>query len=190
MAQINQLIKRVLVALNIDLHLKSHDRKVLEGQIIPWLRTLPDSDRVLFVGTEWYTRGYRKFFQPGTYWTMDYDPRKAIYGSSLHVTDSMVNVASHFAPGSLDVVICNGVFGWGLDYPPDIEVAFGGTASALRSQGLFLVGWNDTPARKPMELENVQALKAFRPLEIGPLGTSRFRTTNPNGHTFNLYQKL
>jgi hypothetical protein len=177
----------VLARLNVDVRLESNDRIVLERTIIPWLRSLPFSNRVLFVGCEWFTRGYRKWFEPESYWTLDWDPRQKRYGAKLHITDSMTNLSRYFGAGSLDVVICNGVFGWGLDSRDDVQAAFAATAIALRRGGLFLVGWNDLPRHRPFALESIHALHALRPYEIGPLGTSRYLTPGPARHIFNLY---
>jgi SAM-dependent methyltransferase len=189
MAPIKQLIKRLLVSLGIDFYLKTPDRLVLEGQIIPWLSALPQTQRVLFVGCDWYTHGYRKWFKPATYWTLDYDPAKRLYGSPKHITDSMANLASHFAPGSLDLIICNGVYGWGLDARTDVEAAFSAVGSALRPGGLFLLGWNDVPEHRPMPLSSIAALASLRAAVIEPLGVSQMLTNSPNRHTFNLYIK-
>lgn len=189
MAKIRQMLKTVLVRLGIDFYLKTPDRQVLEGHILPWLSRLPSFGRVLFVGCDWYTHGYRKWFKAPTYWTLDFDPAKKLYGSPLHITDSMANLARHFAPGSLDLVICNGVFGWGLDARADVEAAFAAVGSALKPGGLFLLGWNDVPEHRPLLLGSIEALKALRPQLIEPLGASQMLIDSPNRHTFNLYIK-
>lgn len=187
---LKSILKRVLVKLGIDFYLKSADRTVLEGQILPWLSTRPAMDRVLFVGCDWYTHGYRKWFKPKTYWTLDYDPAKKLYGSpDLHITDSMANLAQHFKPGSLDLIICNGVFGWGLDARMDVESAFSAVTQALKPDGLFLLGWNDVPEHRPMPLDSIEAMKVLKPQVIEPLGVSQLLTDSPNRHTFNLYIK-
>lgn len=189
MAKSSHVIKRLLSRLGVDTYLDSDDRRVLEEEIIPWLRSLPSSNRVLFVGCEWFTRGYRKWFEADSYWTMDWDPRKRRYGAKLHLTDSMTNISKHFGAGSLDIVICNGVFGWGLNARDDVEGAFAAAADALRRGGLLLVGWNDLPTRRPFMLESIQSLQGLRPHVIEPLDTSRYMAAGPARHVFNLYMK-
>jgi hypothetical protein len=186
---LRKFAKRTLRALNIDVYLLTNDRRVLEQTIMPWLTSLPKMSRVLFVGCDWYTRSYRHRFDASSYWTMDYDPKKKPYGSKLHITDSMANVRRHFQAGGLDLVICNGVFGWGLDGRNDVEAAFGGAFETLRPGGLLLLGWNDIPERKPFPLCEIRALKRFQPRSIEPLGESEFVTATDNRHTFNLYEK-
>ncbi|MEZ5081799.1 MAG: hypothetical protein R2878_14320 [Thermoleophilia bacterium] len=130
MGRLRRGVKRLLLALGIDLHMRTEDRRVLQAEILPWLSGLHRGGRVLFVGCEWYTRGYRRWFDPDGYRTMDIDPAKAAHGATQHVTDSMANMAHHFPAGSLDLVICNGVIGWGLDDPADIEAALSATHTA------------------------------------------------------------
>jgi hypothetical protein len=189
MTWLKEHVKRSLIALNIDLYRRTEDRRILERVILPWLMRLPGNRRVLFVGCDWYTRGYRRWFDQDTYWTMDYDVAKAPYGSRLHITDSMTNVSRHFAIGTLDLVLCNGVFGWGLNERPEVESAFTAVSTALRSGGLLLIGWNDTPKRKPFPLESIQALQRLRPKIIEPLGRADVRTETPNQHVYSLFEK-
>lgn len=181
--------KRILLALNIDMYLRTPDRVVLETQLLPWLSAIPGQRDVLFVGCDWYTRGYRKFFARHTYVTMDYDIDKVRYGATRHITDSMTNLGNHFGPGSLDLILCNGVFGWGLNAREDVEKAFGDAAAALRPGGLLLIGWNDNPERKPFELDTVQALAGLRRSTMEPLGTDQFLTGNANRHVYTLFAK-
>lgn len=185
-----RFLKRVLVGLGIDLSLKSPDRKVLEQTLLPWLSRRHGVGEVLFVGCDWYTRGYRKWFRPDGYTTLDFDPDKKLFGSSSrHITDSMANLSQHVAPGSLDLVICNGVFGWGLDDPADIEAAFSAAAKALRSGGLFLFGWNDTPGHRPMQPDEINALAHLRPVVMEPLGVSRTAALGEGRHVFQMFSK-
>ena len=179
-----------MVKLDVDFSLRTVDRAVLEGKILPWLSKRKSTDRVLFVGCEWYTYGYRKWFPSETYWTLDYNPEKKVFGSpQLHLVDSMVNLAQHFKPESLDLIICNGVFGWGLNVPVEIEHAFGAVHRCLRPGGLFLLGWNDEPKHRPVPIESIVALQTFRPEIIEPLGVCKLLTATRNRHTYNLYVK-
>ena len=185
-----KITKWFIDTFKVEFFLGTRDRTVLEGEILPWLSAQPSLRRVLFVGCEWYTYGYRKWFQADTYWTLDYAPEKKVFGSDrLHITDSMAQLAAHFGPESLDLIICNGVFGWGLNAPGDIEAAFSAAHRALRPGGLFLLGWNDVPKRRPVPIENITALRAFSPTLLGPLGASQFLTKGPNRHTYALYRK-
>ncbi len=69
-------LRNALMDRGIDLYRRSADRRLLEKKILPHLATLPTCRRVLFIGCDWYTRGYRKFFAQQEYWTLDFDPDK------------------------------------------------------------------------------------------------------------------
>ena len=187
---LRRITKWLIDKSGMDFFLGTRDRTVLERKILPWLSAQPAMRRVLFVGCEWYTYGYRKWFPEDTYWTLDYNPEKKIFGSPrLHLVDSMANLAKHFEPESLDLIICNGVFGWGLNAPNDIEAAFSAVQSALRPGGLFLLGWNDVPKHRPMPIESIAALRTLSPAIMEPLGVSQFLTRGPNRHMYTLYTK-
>ena len=69
----------------------------------------------LFVGCAPFTWHYEAIFPGRDYTTIDQDPRCRRYGATRHVVDKPKNLDRHVAPGSFDLIVCNGVFGWGLD---------------------------------------------------------------------------
>lgn len=184
-----EIIKWLMVRSKMDFHLNTPDRTVLEKKILPWLAAQPSMGRVLFIGCAWYTYAYRRWFPPATYWTLDANPKKKPFGSPQHIVDSLTNLRDHFAPHSLDLIICNGVLGWGLDAPCDIEAAFYAVHTCLRPGGLLLLGWNDVPKHRPVPLEDIAALRSFLPQTIEPLGVSQFLTASRNRHIYTLLRK-
>lgn len=177
------------MALGGELYQETADRVVLEGKILPWIAEQPQLKRVLFVGCEWYTRGYRRLFNEAGYWTIEIDPSKRRYGAKQHIVDSLANVGSHFAEGELDAIVCNGVFGWGLNDKDEVEKAFEGCRTRLREGGHFVLGWNDVPAHLPFPLEESEALGKFQAATFPPLGKSVYPTDSDLRHTFNFYRK-
>ncbi len=180
---------RFVTSLGFDLYMKSDDRRILENVILPYFAGKKEYEKLLFVGCEWYTRGYRKEFTNHEYWTLDSDPYKAQYGSRLHIHDDMENIHNHFQEGELDLIICNGVFGWGLDKYEQIERAFSGCFRVLRPGGKFILGWNDLPRHCPVSLAEIRALKRFEPHIFPPLSAWQVRARNPNRHIYNFYIK-
>src|SRR5689334_3422673 len=87
-----------LMAAGIDLYMKTEDRKILEGTILPAIARSPAYRRVLFIGCEWFTRGYRRIFSKCDYWTLEIDPKKRKFGSRQHIVDGAENLAAHFQP--------------------------------------------------------------------------------------------
>ena len=106
-----------------------------------------------------------------------------------HIIDSMENLPKYFQKNKVDIIFCNGVFGWGLNNPENIEEAFKGCFDLLRKGGVFILGWNDLPKYRPMLLEDIQTLKLFKPLIFEPVDADILLTKNPNRHTYNFYIK-
>ena len=185
-ARLPRVLKNILIRIGIPLRIDSDDRRTLEGVILPYFAGRTDVRRVLFVGCDWYTTWYGRLFEQAEYWTLEVDPALRIYGAPRHIVDAAENVANHFAPQSLDVIFCNGVFGWGLDDPEQVKQAFAGFASCLRTGGVMVLGWNDVPAHKPFSPET-SADMFFDPMTFPPLNVWRHRSSNPNAHTFDFY---
>lgn len=189
MRLIREMGKRLLVAARVPLTHRTPDRAVLEQSILPWLAGQPAFDRVLSVGCDWYTSKYNQVFGRRRLVTMDIDPVKRRYGSKEHIVASMSDLGAFFPEGSLDLVICNGVLGWGLDDLADIDKAIAATWRALRPGGGFLLGWNDISPHNEVPLTLIPALERFDPAKIAPLGTHCARIESPNNHVFSYYSR-
>ena len=178
-----------LVKLDIDLGIRTADRKLLEQVILPFFAQDDHYDNILFVGCEWYTRKYNKMFAQRNYWTMEMDPELAPYGGAQHIIGKVETVGAHFEPNSLDLVVCNGVFGWGLDQKADIETAFEGIFTCLKPSGIFLLGWNDVPEHSPIPLAQLMSLGKFKDWIFPPLSTSNMLASEATQHRYHFYQK-
>jgi SAM-dependent methyltransferase len=99
------------------------------------------------------------------------------------------DLGAHIDPGSLDLIICNGVFGWGLDEKENCEEAFAAAHVALKPGGQMLLGWNDVPRRCPFALESIASLSRFREHEFALFGRYRYLTDTVYRHVFDFYQK-
>jgi SAM-dependent methyltransferase len=184
-----RVVYRLWPLLGLPIRLKTRDRRELERRIIPHLSARPDLERVLFVGCSPYTKHYERFFRGKEYWTIDVLPEKAAFGSTRHLTDSLRNLRRHFPPGSLDLVICNGVLGHGLNEREEIEEAFAACHACLRAGGLLLLGWNDVAESRPCPPDEIESLRRFQPSSFPPFGTARYATATENRHTFDFYVK-
>ena len=176
-------------ALGLPNRMPTPDRDTLEKVILPSYAARPDIKTVLFVGCAWYTHHYEQMLPGRVYWTIDPDPWKKRFGSRRHVVAGLESLDAHIAPGSLDLIICNGVFGWGLDDRADCERAFQGCFDALRPSGELIIGWNDVLERRPLELASLQSLARFRPLTFGPVGSNEYLANPENRHVYNFYAK-
>jgi SAM-dependent methyltransferase len=169
--------------------LRNEDRRVLEQIIFPYFLNDQACQNILFVGCDWYTKGYTAWFAGKNYWTIEVDPALRKFGADQHIVDSLQNVSCHFPRGTLDLIICNGVFGWGLDTPSDVEKAIGACYDALRDGGILVVGVDGVEERRPYALETSDALRAFAPYTFPPLDTADYLTDTPYRHRFLFFSK-
>ena len=189
MPNVLRLVQESIVNCGFDLHRRSEDRSVLEKEIFPYFKDSKEFSSILFVGCRWYTKGYNKIFEQKNYWTMDVDSRQSRFGTKQHVVDSMQNIIHHFAENYFDLIICNGVVGYGLNEKTDIDNAFQGAFRALRRQGLFVLGWNDIEGYDLHIYYESQSLRLFSPYVFPPFGVSEYATKTVNRHTFSFYTK-
>ena len=176
-------------ALGLPNRMRTPDRDTLEQVILPAYAARLDIKTVLFVGCAWYTGHYERMLPGRVYWTIDPDPWKKRFGARRHIVAGLESIDAHIAPASLDLIICNGVFGWGLDDRAACERAFDGCFTALRPAGELIIGWNDVLEHRPLDLATLQSLARFRPLTFGALGSSQYLANPENRHVFNFYAK-
>ncbi len=167
----------------------SADRAVLENVIFPYYQLSPAHRRILFVGCDWYTAGYARRMSFKSFATIDPDPARARFGATIHQVAPMRRLSDMHAPGSLDLVICNGVFGWGLDDPAEAERSIEAAWTALRPGGHLVVGWNDVARHAPFDVPGLAALRRFTPIEFPPLGVHRHGVDHDMRHTFAFFAK-
>ena len=174
-------------ALGLPNRMRTRDRDTLEQVILPAYAARSDIRTVLFVGCAWYTKHYEKMLPGRAYLTIDPDPWKKRFGSRRHIVAGLERLDEHVAAGSLDLIVCNGVFGWGLDDRDDCERAFDSCFTALRPAGELIIGWNDVAEHRPLALASLRSLARFRASVFAPLGASQYLANPENQHVFNFY---
>jgi SAM-dependent methyltransferase len=150
------------------------DRRYMEEAILPTVARLKPR-RLLDLGVESYTQHYGRWFPPECeYWTLDLNPGVAHLGPpGRHIVGNALDMASYFEPGSLDVVLFNGLFGFGINRLDEQERAIEAVRTVLRPGGRLLLGWDQaddgTPIvedelekgefriKDPLELEGIRA---------------------------------
>ncbi|MBO3459916.1 class I SAM-dependent methyltransferase [Aetokthonos hydrillicola Thurmond2011] len=169
----------------------NHDRFILEEKIIPYFVNNEEFRKVLFVGCGSYTKHYEKWFKRQEYWTIDINPMKKIYGAKRHIVGSISDLNVYFQKNYLDLIICNGVFGWGLNERDEVEKAFAACFDSLQKDGVIIIGWDDLPERKPFPLETCESLSKFQPYFFPPLSTTKYENSEDEGepHRYNFYVK-
>ena len=165
------------------------DRHVLEEVIFPALLARSDMQCLLFVGCDWYTRRYPERFADREFWTIDMQPDKARYGAQRHVVGNLTQLREHFDAGSLDVIICGGVLGWGLDGHEETEQALDGCFESLRPGGLLILGWDEAGAHRPTPLDALSSLRRFEPCALEGFPAATYPTFSDLGHVFGFYRR-
>jgi SAM-dependent methyltransferase len=182
-------VRSVRAVFGLPTSLGTPDRLLLEQEILPWFAGRPEVRRVLFIGCDWYTRHYGAFFEGREYWTLDKNAARRRHGSALHVVADVANLDAHFEAASFDLVVLNGVLGWGLDEPADAEAALAACAARLAPGGVFLIGWNDVPALRVHDPAGSAALRGLVPWPFPLFGGARRVVPGPIRHTYSFYAR-
>ena len=186
---LSRMIRR---RLSLPTPLDTADRRVLEKTIFPSYLADPAVKRILFVGCDGYTAHYeRLYFSQHEYWTLDPEPKLRRYGAKLrHVIGRLELLATYFSECFFDLIVCNGVYGWGLNTAEQCEAAFTQCHACLRPGGYLLLGWADMPThRGSIALSDVASLRQFSRHRFPTLGTSRYLTDTPYRHIYDFYRK-
>lgn len=168
------------------------DRKLLEDTILPGLAAEPSIQRVLSVGIAWYTHRYAAIFERQAFVTIDLDPTRAAAATGEHVVGDLCDLETLFAAGdAFDLVLMNGVIGFGLNAPPDVDRALAAVAARLRPGGTLLLGINE---EKPTYVDpaSVPAQAAFAPRAFGSWPDGRVTVAVPfreRSHTFLFWRR-
>jgi SAM-dependent methyltransferase len=164
------------------------DRRVLDGIILQHYCRAAGFERLLFVGCKKYNAKNRALFAGRWYATIDPNPKMARFGGAPHLVGRVEELEAHLPRGSVDVVVMNGVIGFGVDDAPAIARAIAACSAVLRPGGELVLGVNellDTGV-------DLGALDQFSPFVFPPLGAARFTVNTPfreRTHTFAFYRR-
>jgi len=119
-------------------------RDYLDKVLMP--ATCPrDGTTVVIVGLRSYATHYSYFYLGHRVIVFDPDPRTELYrGRARFVAQPIRNLGDIVPPETVDLIHCNGVYGWGLDDPREIEASFESMWRALVPGGLLLLGYDLT----------------------------------------------
>ena len=171
----------------LEVSLPTEDRRLLEQVVLPHFARDAAFARVLFVGCDWYTSHYEKLFAGREYWTLEKDAGRRKHGARRHVTDALANLGAHFEERHFDLIVVNGVLGWGLDDAEEAERSLLACAEALRGGGVLVLGWNDVAGKRPLVPEEAASLKRLRPWPFPPFQAARHQTATANRNTFSFF---
>jgi SAM-dependent methyltransferase len=142
----------------------------MENTILPAFKKLKPG-KVLFIGVQNYTKHYSRWFNNDfcEYWTMDILPEVAQFGSkNKHVVGDVLEVDHHFPQNYFDIVIFNGVLGYGVDRPQCQNKALKAIHNIIKGEGILLLGWNKTQTDDPLNLDVIKKLFLYGIGELLP----------------------
>lgn len=170
---------------------RAKDRRVLDEDILPRLARNDAFARVLFVGCDWYTEHVEDLFVSSgrTFTTIEIDPSRARHGARSHIVGALADLGAHKVPASIDLIICNGVIGWGLNDPAEIERSLDACTAALSPGGLLVLGWDDVPEKLPIPIDRIRALASLRPVTPKDFEAPIIETGTYTRHTFGFWEK-
>lgn len=163
------------------------DRTVLENVILPFVIKEFKPENILDVGRTEAQQHYNEFFTGKNFWTIDIDPENKEFGAKNHVVDDVKNLSNHVNEETFDLIIFNGVIGWGLNHKEDVRKGIEEIHKALKKGGLLIVGWNNVPDLMPVHLDEVCTSDKFDKHTLEPLQSHNFQTRWK--HTFSFFVK-
>lgn len=127
------------------------DRLLMADAWIPAFAA--EGGRILWVGCRAYTAtDYAALEAKGAQvWTTDIDPDAARWGQAeRHRTGDVCDIDTVFPDITFDAILCNGVFGYGVDDTDMQRRAAAAMAAILRPGGRLLLGWNTDKIADPV----------------------------------------
>lgn len=153
------------------------DRVHMTQVLLPTLQALMP-ELIIDVGVESYSAHYRTFFDTGKYWTIDKNPSvAACCPDGMHISGDVANIGSYFPAGSVDVILLNGVIGFGVNSLAEEEAVVAECFKVLREGGWLMIGWDRDSCGRPM-IFGEAAIPAIDPLKL-PLLTEKFAHQGP-----------
>lgn len=143
--------KAVTKPLTVRRIMRSPDRLVLVADYLPAFAR--PGGQILWIGVKRYTQGYPQLLERdgATCWTTDIDPKVARWGHpTRHVVADLCKLDEALEPQCFSGVLCNGVFGFGVDAPAQQQAAWAAIARAIKPGGLLLLGWNTDRCADPV----------------------------------------
>lgn len=187
-----KLSPHLAVKMGIEFPLKSPNRIFLETSIFQYINKIyggkqPRSNG-LFIGTDKRSWHYPRVLDLELH-TIDIESKKAFYGNHKHhIVGSATELERYYDPKSFDVIIGNGLIGFGMNAPEQCEQLLMGAALLLKDDGLFVVGFNDGPEFVNFKVKEAKNYQLFEEHIPGQFGLSE-NTYEFGDHTFVFLKK-
>lgn len=85
-------------------------------------------------------------------WTLDIKEGNRVYGvrKGRHITASTEDIDKYFRKGYFDIVLLNGVIGWGINSRSEQEEAIKDIHYLSKENALLMIGWNTHKSIDPL----------------------------------------
>ena len=153
--------------------MKLPDRILLEKSILPALAADPRLPRVPLAGCDRRSAGYHRIFSGKACWTLDRLGPRAAFGGPRHFVGELREPGKFLPKGGLDLIVLNGLLGFGLDDPREAEAAYEACWAGLRRGGILLLGWNRVPEFRSVFPSRRGILGRFRRFDFKAAGGAR-----------------
>jgi len=182
--------------LNIAFPFHSLDRQFLEGAIFGYLNrrygTTDKACRLLFIGLDKHNWHYHRLLNL-KFHTIDIDRRNSRYGQvGLHCTGSATTHQNYYEPEFFDVVIANGMIGFGIDTLEEFEAMLGGIAHITKPGAALVLGYSDLPERvrfKPSEASSFNCFREYTP-PISGVNAPQYQVKNEFRHRYWFFNRV
>ncbi len=127
-------------------------RRWMRDVMMPSLRH-HSSRAVFFVGCAPYTWHYERVFEGSgpDYITIDPMPAARVWGSTRHIVDRVQRLDKYVDPGTVDVVVMVGVYGFGVNTSQDLRETLESIRGVLKEGGVLVLGWYSDTTPDPAE---------------------------------------
>ncbi|MBD0349716.1 MAG: hypothetical protein ICV65_01035 [Flavisolibacter sp.] len=127
------------------------DRKWIKTQLSPKLEKI-NRGKILYVGCAPYSwDSLKSFNREVDLFTVDNKMRNVIWGGEKHIVADIQNIDKMVQPASFDMVLLNGIFGYGIDTEAAQTITYQALHSILKPDGLLLIGWNYDRSTDPLK---------------------------------------
>lgn len=161
------------------------DRWILESKIIKEIVFSKDLIRIISVGISGTSKDYFKLFDIGTSKVFKtVDPFNASDDQANHFNNRFEQLA---LDEPYDVILLNGVIGYGTDSVKEVELIFEQCTNMLSLNGVVIIGakavngWIQFPSFDIYETANSHG---FTPTQLPGYKCSFLPTSHQNGHSF------
>jgi hypothetical protein len=164
------------------------DRIWMEQVLLPIISNAGFS-KILFAGCAPYTWHYELFFNNKStqYLTTDIEPRARIWGARKHFVCRIQDIDKHIKSDCIDMVLFNGIFGWGVNSIDDMNKSLRSMYKILKKpDGILLIGWDIGATDDPLELSVLRTHYQHVPV----LGLPSRTTFEHSRHVYDIFRAI